>query len=105
MFEERQSFINYLRFEKRYSPHTLTAYQNDLEQFRTFLIANYGHTELKLITHFHIRGWLAGMKEDKQTARTINRKISSLNSYYNNTAKSLSFGSSSSIELYFWMMM
>ena len=82
MFEERQSFINYLRFEKRYSPHTLTAYQNDLEQFRTFLIANYGHTELKLITHFHIRGWLAGMKEDKQTARTINRKISSLNSYY-----------------------
>jgi integrase/recombinase XerC len=39
-------------------------------------------SELKLITHFHIRGWLAGMKGEQQTARTINRKISSLNSYY-----------------------
>ncbi len=83
MFDERLTeFINYLRFEKRYSPHTLTAYQNDLDQFRSFLLKNYEHTDLNLISHFHIRGWLAGMKEDKQTARTINRKISSLNSYY-----------------------
>ena len=83
MFEERLTdYIQYLRFEKRYSPHTLTAYQNDLEQFREFLLKEYNITELKVITHFHIRGWLAGMKGDKQTARTINRKISSLNSWY-----------------------
>ena len=83
MFDERLTdFIQYLRFEKRYSPHTLTAYQKDLEQFRDYLIKDFGTTGLKIITHFHIRGWLAGIKEDKQTARTINRKISSLNSYY-----------------------
>jgi len=83
MFDERLTdFIQYLRFEKRYSPHTLTAYQKDLEQFRDYLIKDFGTTELKIITHFHIRGWLAGIKGDKQTARTINRKISSLNSYY-----------------------
>ena len=83
MFDERLiDFVQYLRFEKRYSAHTLTAYQKDLEQFRDFLNKEFGMSEMKLITHFHIRGWLAGMKGDKQTARTINRKISSLNSYY-----------------------
>jgi integrase/recombinase XerC len=83
MFDERLTdFIQYLRFEKRYSAHTLTAYQKDLEQFRDFLSKEFALTELSSITHFHIRGWLAGMKGDKQTARTINRKISSLNSYF-----------------------
>lgn len=83
MFDERlPDFIQYLRFEKRYSAHTLTAYRRDLEQFRDFLDKEFGMSEMKLITHFHIRGWLAGMKGERQTARTINRKISSLNSYY-----------------------
>ena len=83
MFNERLTdFLQYLRFEKRYSPHTLLAYQKDLEQFDNYLTKEFSFNELKLITHFHIRGWLAGMKGDKQTARTINRKISSLNSYY-----------------------
>jgi integrase/recombinase XerC len=83
MFDERLTdFIQYLKFEKRYSPHTIIAYQNDLEQFRGYLTKEFALNELKSITHFHIRGWLAGMKGDKQTPRTINRKISSLNSYY-----------------------
>ena len=83
MFNERLTdFLQHLRFEKRYSPHTLLAYQKDLEQFDNYLTKEFSFNELKLITHFHIRGWLAGMKGDKQTARTINRKISSLNSYY-----------------------
>ncbi len=83
MFDERLTdFIQYLRFEKRYSSHTLTAYQKDLQQFTDYLTREFGMSELKLITHFHIRGWLAGMKGEQQTARTINRKLSSLNSYY-----------------------
>ena len=83
MFNERiTDYIQYLRCEKRYSPHTLLAYQKDLEQFNDYLSKEFSLTELKLITHFHIRGWLAGMKTDKQTARTVNRKISSINSYY-----------------------
>src|SRR4051812_8628510 len=83
MFDERLTdFIQYLRFEKRYSPHTLTAYQKDLEQFHAYLTAECGTTELSVITHFHIRGWLAGMKTAKNAARTINRKITSLSSYY-----------------------
>ena len=83
MFDERLiDFLQFLRFEKRYSAHTLTAYQHDIEQFRDYLSSEFGIRELKIVTHFHIRGWLAGMKGVKHTARTINRKISSLNSYY-----------------------
>ena len=83
MFNERLTdYIQYLRFEKRYSPHTLTAYEKDLEQFNHYLTKECSLNDLKLITHFHVRGWLAGMKGEKQTARTVNRKISSLNSYY-----------------------
>jgi integrase/recombinase XerC len=83
MFDERLSdFLQHLRFEKRYSPLTLIAYRKDLEQFHDYLKAQFGDINLKSITHFHIRGWLAGIKEDKQSARTINRKISSLSSYY-----------------------
>lgn len=83
MFDERLTdYIQYLRFEKRYATHTLTAYQKDIEQFRDYLLKEYKLQELKDISHFHIRGWLAGMKGDKHTARTINRKISSLNTYY-----------------------
>jgi integrase/recombinase XerC len=83
MFRERcTDFISYLRFEKRYSAHTLTAYEHDLAQFDEYLTTAFTEIDLKDITHFHIRGWLAEMKESKQTARTINRKISSLNSYY-----------------------
>ena len=89
MFDERLTdFIQYLRFEKRYSAHTITAYQKDLEQFREYLSKEFALKELGDITHFHIRGWLAGMKGNKQTARTINRKISSLNSYYKYLLKS-----------------
>ncbi len=83
MFDERLTdYIQYLKFEKRYAIHTLIAYQKDLEQFRDYLSKEFSLTRLIDISHFHIRGWLAGMKGDKQTARTINRKISSLNSYY-----------------------
>src|SRR4051812_34156339 len=83
MFDERLTdFIQYLRFEKRYAPHTLTAYQQDLEQFRDYLSTEFGLSELQIITHFHIRSWLAALKGAKQSARTLNRKMSSLSAYY-----------------------
>ena len=68
MFIER--FIRYLQFEKRFSPNTVTAYKNDLDQFSQFLVSF--QTELLNVTHQH----------DGIEARTINRKISSLRSFY-----------------------
>lgn len=83
MFEERLTdFIHFLKFEKRYSPHTVLSYANDLEQFRDYLATEFDSPELKTITHFHIRGWLAGLKDHKQTPRSLNRKISSLSAFF-----------------------
>ena len=75
-------FLQYLRFEKRYSQHTQIAYQKDLEQFFYFVAADFDIKEAGDITHFHIRSWLASLKDEEQTARTLNRKISSLTSFY-----------------------
>jgi integrase/recombinase XerC len=77
-----QSFIDYLKFEKRYSAHTITAYQNDLKDFFDFLDAQFGQTGLKEIGSAMIRSWLAGLKDNDMTAKSINRKISSLRSFF-----------------------
>lgn len=77
-----QLFINYLRFEKRYSPHTITAYQNDLEQFYAYLASQFDAPAPGSITPGMVRSWMAELKGDQQTARSINRKISALKSFF-----------------------
>ena len=80
-----QAFLNYLSFEKRYSPHTVVAYQNDLEQFFSYMAGQYGLSSLDGIAGTAIRSWLAELKEEKMTAKTINRKVSSLKSFFKYT--------------------
>ena len=75
-------FIKYLKFERRYSQHTLLAYEKDLLQFQSYIEEQFELADEAELKHFHVRSWLAEMKDDKQSARTINRKLSSLNSYY-----------------------
>ncbi len=75
-------FLQYLKYEKRYSHHTLVAYEKDLSQFITYIDGEFGISDINELSHFHIRSWLATMKDDKQSARTVNRKLSSLNSLY-----------------------
>lgn len=79
-----QPFLNYLKFEKRYSPHTINSYQDDLEQFFTYLHEQFSMQEQALteISASFIRSWLASLKEKKNTSKTINRKISSLKSFF-----------------------
>ncbi|MFY7963329.1 MAG: site-specific tyrosine recombinase/integron integrase [Chitinophagaceae bacterium] len=76
------SFIEYLKFEKRYSQHTIISYQNDLEQFFQFLQSQFEICELKPIKSAIVRSWLAELKGDEMTAKTINRKISTLKSFF-----------------------
>lgn len=80
-------FVDYLKFEKRYPANTIVAYQNDLVQFYHFLgddKAGMGMKNASLadISPAFVRSWLASLKENKNTAKTINRKISSLKSYF-----------------------
>lgn len=77
-----RSFLNYLEFEKRYSPHTLEAYQNDLLQLQDFLSHTYQLEDLKEVQALHLRAWLVALHEQGLTNRSINRKISTLKSYY-----------------------
>ncbi|RFM28688.1 tyrosine-type recombinase/integrase [Deminuibacter soli] len=77
-----QLFVNYLRFEKRYSPHTVTAYATDLEQLYAFLASQFDSPAITAVTSGMIRSWMAELKGDNQTAKSINRKISALKSYF-----------------------
>jgi len=77
-----QPFIDYLKFEKRYSAHTVRAYTDDLDQFFNYLEITFGETVLPTLTAPLIRSWLASLKEQKMTSKSINRKISSLKSFF-----------------------
>lgn len=79
---EIQSFIDYLKFEKRYSSHTIISYETDIKSFFQYLAKNFGDTPLAEITHSIIRSWLASLKEEKLTSKSINRKISTLRSFF-----------------------
>jgi integrase/recombinase XerC len=81
-YPDAESFLNYLRFQKRYSQHTIIAYRNDLESFFGFLIEEYDAPPIKNVTASIIRTWLATLKEETMTAKSINRKISTLRSFY-----------------------
>jgi integrase/recombinase XerC len=76
------SFLKYLEFEKRYSPHTLTSYRNDLNQFQSFLGETILPVRLEQAQHQHIRGWLIKMVQDGLASRSVNRKIATIRSYY-----------------------
>ena len=77
-----QSFLDYLKFQKRYSIHTIRSYHDDLIQFFEYLEIKFGEVLLGEINHNYVRSWLAAMKEKSITSKTINRKISSLKSFF-----------------------
>lgn len=81
-YPDVESFLNYLRFQKRYSQHTITAYRNDIESFFIYLSDEYDTPDIKNINAPIIRSWLATLKGDDMTAKSINRKISALRSFF-----------------------
>src|SRR6056297_3222138 len=77
-----KSFIDYLQYERRYSRHTVTAYQSDLVQFFEYLEKQYEITEPKSVTHQQIRSWVVSLIEEGLHNNSINRKISCLKAYF-----------------------
>ncbi len=75
-------FINYLKFEKRYSPHTITAYKKDLDQFDLFLKSEYDIVEVNDVSYRMVRSWIVKLMEQDISARSVNRKLSTLKSYF-----------------------
>ncbi|OYY19006.1 MAG: integrase, partial [Sphingobacteriia bacterium 35-40-8] len=82
-YTQLNAFLDYLQFEKRYSRHTLIAYQGDLEQFYKFLTEQFDQPALDQITAGMVKSWLATIKEyDDLASKSINRKISALKSFF-----------------------
>jgi integrase/recombinase XerC len=81
-YPQIRSFLQYLQYEKRYSQHTIISYQTDLEQFFTYLMSQYDSPPITEVTARYIRSWLAEMRNEKMTPKSLNRKISSLRSFF-----------------------
>ncbi len=77
-----ESFLRYLEFEKRYSLHTLSSYKRDLLQFELYLNEVYLISKAKQVSDQMIRSWLAKLMEEGLAAKTINRKMSTLRSFF-----------------------
>lgn len=75
-------FTSYLSLEKNYSQHTVKAYQKDIEDFRAFVANNFPKDFINNVPYAIIRNWIVDMVDKKKSNNTINRKISSLKSYY-----------------------
>ncbi len=83
-------FISYLSKEKRYSKHTITAYKNDLQIFNSYIYNEYELENLKEVNQDMIRSWMVSLIDEGLSGKSVNRKISSLKSYYNYLIKTTS---------------
>jgi integrase/recombinase XerC len=77
------NFIEYIANEKRYSSHTLKAYKKDLELFSAFLLNEFETDDPIKASQEMIRSWVVQMIDDGVLGNSVNRKMSTLNSYYN----------------------
>ncbi|HMK05985.1 MAG TPA: tyrosine-type recombinase/integrase [Flavobacterium sp.] len=82
MGNNEQAFEDYLQMEKHYSPHTVNAYIGDLGFFKRFIIANYDQEELLEVNYSQIRSWIVSLVDAGVSNSSVNRKVSSLKSFY-----------------------
>ena len=77
-----EKFFEYLKIEKNYSPKTIIAYQNDINSFKEFISDEFQQSSLIKVNYSQIRSWIVLLVNSGISNKTINRKISSLNSFY-----------------------
>ncbi len=75
-------FIEYLNYEKNYSPYTITAYKSDLKSFQVFSKNEFDERDISKLPYTIIRSWIVSLVDDGITNRSVNRKVSSLKSYF-----------------------
>lgn len=80
--DHKESFLDYLKFEKRYSPHTIRSYRNDLDQFHKYLSDNMNGIDPVEISYHDIRSWIVSMIDSGISPVTVHRKISCLRVYF-----------------------
>lgn len=75
-------FLQHIKFQKRCSEHTVTAYRTDLEQFSLFLLNTYSSENLAEADFPQLRAWVVALSELKLDTRSINRKMATLRTFY-----------------------
>ena len=75
-------FSDYLQLEKKYSPHTITAYINDVAAFQVFLDENFDAEKLENVNYSLIRSWIVAMVDNEISNSSVNRKMQSLKAFY-----------------------
>jgi len=77
-----QAFRDYLQMQKNYSLHTVKAYMSDLHEFETFNKEQFEQDSIDAVVYSQIRSWIVALVDSGLTTSSVNRKISSLKSYY-----------------------
>jgi len=77
-----QSFRDYLEMEKKYSPHTINAYLNDIGYFESFNQNQFNQENIDQVNYSQIRTWIVSLVDDGISNASVNRKISSLKAFY-----------------------
>ena len=77
-----QSFLQYIRYEKNYSSHTVLSYQIDIEQLRDFIVTQKGDFDPKKLTTDELREWVIGLMDVGEKPSSVKRKISAVRSFY-----------------------
>lgn len=77
-----ETFLKYLQYEKRVSKHTLTAYQNDLDQFQSFIQETFPDHTPETADYGIVRSWIIQLVDSGIKAASVNRKIASLKTFY-----------------------
>ena len=80
--EQLNSFHNFLKYERRYSNHTITAYTSDIKDFVEYYNQFFETEEIQQANHKQIRSWIVGLMNQGIIPKSINRKISSLRTFY-----------------------
>ncbi len=75
-------FLEYLQLEKKYSPHTVKAYEKDLLAFSQFVLTEFDQEDLIYVKYPQIRNWIVSLVNSGITKRSVNRKVASLKAYY-----------------------
>lgn len=77
-----QSFRDYLQLEKKYSPHTINAYLNDINFFESFNKNQFNEDTIEQVNYSQIRSWIVSLVDDNISNVSVNRKIASLKAFY-----------------------
>ncbi|MCF6357840.1 MAG: tyrosine-type recombinase/integrase [Draconibacterium sp.] len=78
----QELFVNYLKYEKRFSSHTVVAYNNDLGQFVQFCTKMVGEFDVNRVDAKLVRHWIVSLMEQELSPLSVNRKVTTVKSFY-----------------------